>query len=116
MIEATSPGDSSRFVPVLTRPRRHQLSRRRGSELPVDVVVVSRPGRWGNPFRVGAPGIPDAAAAVAAHRAWIVEQPELLAAACVELAGRDVACWCPLSAECHGDTLLAIANAVEVVG
>ncbi|WP_344129111.1 DUF4326 domain-containing protein [Luedemannella flava] len=26
------------------------------------------------------------------------------------LAGRDLACWCPLSAPCHADVLLAIAN------
>lgn len=27
-----------------------------------------------------------------------------------ELAGHDLACWCPLDGPCHGDTLLAIAN------
>lgn len=27
-----------------------------------------------------------------------------------ELAGCDVACWCPLDAPCHGDVLLRLAN------
>lgn len=27
------------------------------------------------------------------------------------LAGRDLACWCPLDQPCHADVLLAIANA-----
>ena len=27
-----------------------------------------------------------------------------------ELAGRDLACWCPLDRPCHADILLAIAN------
>ena len=27
-----------------------------------------------------------------------------------ELAGKDLACWCPLDQPCHGDVLLEIAN------
>lgn len=27
-----------------------------------------------------------------------------------ELAGKDLACWCPLDAPCHADVLLKIAN------
>ncbi|MBM4480356.1 DUF4326 domain-containing protein [Rhodococcus hoagii] len=30
-----------------------------------------------------------------------------------ELAGRDLACWCPLDQPCHADVLLEIANAAE---
>lgn len=30
-----------------------------------------------------------------------------------ELAGRDLACWCPLDAPCHADVLLALANPTE---
>lgn len=29
---------------------------------------------------------------------------------CAELAGRDLACWCPLDQPCHGDVLLELAN------
>lgn len=27
-----------------------------------------------------------------------------------ELAGRDLACWCPLDKPCHADVLLELAN------
>lgn len=39
--------------------------------------------------------------------------PEFLTAdkARAELAGRDLACWCPLHVACHADVLLEIANA-----
>jgi len=31
-----------------------------------------------------------------------------------ELAGRDLACWCPVGSPCHGDVLLAVANIARV--
>ncbi len=33
------------------------------------------------------------------------------AAAVTNLAGRDLACWCPLDQPCHADVLLEVANA-----
>ena len=33
-------------------PKRIQLSRRKGFRKPADAVVVARPSRWGNPFRI----------------------------------------------------------------
>jgi hypothetical protein len=30
-----------------------------------------------------------------------------------EVAGKDLACWCPLSSPCHADVLLELANAGE---
>lgn len=30
-----------------------------------------------------------------------------------KLAGRDLACWCPLDSPCHGDVLLELANRSE---
>lgn len=48
------------------------------------------------------------------YREHLREQPDLLAAARDELAGRDLACWCPLDAEwCHADDLLNLANGGE---
>ncbi|MBZ8133255.1 DUF4326 domain-containing protein [Afifella sp. IM 167] len=51
----------------------------------------------------------------AGFRAWIArpEQAWLRAAARAELAGRDLACWCPEGQPCHGDVLLEIANGGE---
>lgn len=40
---------------------------------------------------------------------WETTRPDLHAAL-TELRGRDLACWCPLSAPCHGDVLLELAN------
>ncbi len=34
-------------------PVRVQLSRKRGWKMPSNTVSVARPGRWGNPFRIG---------------------------------------------------------------
>jgi hypothetical protein len=69
-------------------------------------VVVARPSRWGNPFRVGV-DVATAAEAVDAYRAaCLVGVDEVRR----ELADRDLACWCQLDAPCHADVLLEWAN------
>jgi hypothetical protein len=45
---------------------------------------------------------------IAKYRAWIVTQPELMAAL-PQLRGKDLVCWCAPAA-CHGDVLLELAN------
>lgn len=40
------------MLPGLTHPRRIQLRRTKGWRKPEGVIVVSRPSRWGNPFRI----------------------------------------------------------------
>jgi len=40
-------------TPVDTGPRRIQLRRTKGWRKPAGAVVVARPSRWGNPYRVG---------------------------------------------------------------
>lgn len=57
-----------------------------------------------------------ATVATAAYRLWLEDQPGLLAAACAELRGLDLACWCPEPEpgqpdECHAAILLKTANA-----
>ncbi len=90
-------------------PRRVQLRRSKGWRKPPDAVVVARPTRWGNPFRIGR-GI-DRAAAVAAYRASLLAGDLAISVDDVrrELAGRDLACWCPLDVPCHADVLLEVA-------
>lgn len=51
--------------------------------------------------------------AVESYEIWIHSQPELLARARQELAGRDLTCFCPAELPCHVDVLLGIANAVS---
>jgi hypothetical protein len=43
------------------------------------------------------------------YRAFLADRPELAAAARAELAGRDLACWCPPDRPCHADVLLELA-------
>lgn len=97
--------------------------------MPENTVYVGRPTKWGNPFV--APGYSDAhrpafppggrAQAVAQFRAaieandrgewisggaWCPTSAEIRS----ELAGKNLACWCPLGQPCHADVLLEIAN------
>jgi hypothetical protein len=103
----------------MPKPIRLQLSRAKGFDLQAmsvtrngrKAVVVSRPGRWGNPWKVGDGISPEEA--VARFRAALLGGRLDITVTDVrtELGGRNLACWCPLGASCHGDVLLAIANA-----
>ncbi|TVR12287.1 MAG: DUF4326 domain-containing protein [Salinarimonadaceae bacterium] len=119
----------------MTRPVRIQLSRRRGFELQaasralngLPAVVVARPTRWGNPWRVGEAHAPSAAAAASRFRSAVLGRvlhgtllspnahPEsyigrIIADAPRDLRGKILACWCAPGAPCHADALLELAN------
>jgi uncharacterized protein DUF4326 len=74
----------------------------------MNVVVVTRPTKWGNPH-------PLALGRAAAVRRY---QEDLMAGRLGvsvddvkrELRGRDLACYCPLDEPCHADVLLSVAN------
>jgi Domain of unknown function (DUF4326) len=89
---------------------RVQLRRSKGWRKPPGAVVVSRPSRWGNPYRVGV----DGNRAQCAYRyRTALEMDELPFSADDvrrELAGADLACWCPPGEPCHADVLLEVAN------
>jgi hypothetical protein len=97
-------------------PKRVQLRREKGWRKPEGAVVVARPSVWGNVWRVGDPS-PwgnreplGRAGAVQVYR-YMTDGNEIFARmAREELAGRDLACWCPLDQPCHADVLLEIAN------
>lgn len=121
----------------MSAPQRIQLSRRKGYRKPEGAVVVARPSKWGNPFRVertrnpeyvsrGAWYVDDgigveffadredaAAYAVELHRSDLLAGRLGVTVEDVkrELAGRDLACWC--SGVCHGDNYLSVANGGE---
>lgn len=106
-------------------PERIQLSRKAGWRLPVGAVSVARPSRWGNPFPACEHRTRDQAVDQFARllngvvrgaddcehvlptfnypARWEIRR---------ELAGKDLACWCPLTQPCHADVLLRIANEV----
>jgi hypothetical protein len=101
-------------------PRRIQLRRTKGWRMPEGAIKVDRSTRWGNPWRIGELGIPDAATAVRRFRAAILgfdggdgswcrpnAHPDsyigrIIANAARELGGLDLACWCGLC-ERHRD-------------
>lgn len=90
-------------------PMRVQLSRRKGYRKPAGTVVVSRPSKWGNPYRAsecegGSRG------AVECFRVLVESEPETIAAIQNELRGKQLACWCPLDRPCHADVLAEIAE------
>lgn len=104
-------------------PQRIQRKRTKGWRMPEGAVYVGRGTEWGNPWRVGwtvmttaqlGPGVERAQElvitadlAVALYRAaFTPDTPEARAT----LAGRDLACWCPLDQPCHADVLLEFAN------
>ncbi len=109
-------------------PQRIRLSRQRGWRKPEGAIVVSRPSRWGNPFRLYEPyrfvnKHGELLMGVVGSRQYAVElfqhyldaKPELQAKVRAELGGRDLCCWCrvPEPGErdwCHGAVLLAIAR------
>jgi hypothetical protein len=107
----------------MSDPIRYRRSRAKGSRLPPGVVCVDRTTAWGNCFVVGRDGA--AEVCVLKHKT-VVCSSELFAdfdpaaqrkmrdhfQANIEgMRGKSVACWCPLDAPCHGDTILRCANA-----
>ena len=94
------------------KPERIQLKRTKGWKMPPNTVKVTRPSRWGNPFKVGVVSeygdVPDAETAVMFYRAWI--DKGLQRAAMFEIRGKNLACWCKPGEPCHADVLLEIAN------
>lgn len=94
-------------------PERITLSRAKGWRMPPNTVVVARPSRWGNRYRVGDSGIPDAEVAVYRFRLWLVHSVDgrrLEQDARAELRGKNLACWCKPGEPCHADVLLELAN------
>jgi hypothetical protein len=80
-----------------------------GKTLP-GAVYVGRPTKWGNPFILGRDG--DRATVIARYRTWLLAQPQLVADARRDLAGKHLICWCAPAA-CHADVLREIANGAD---
>jgi hypothetical protein len=103
-------------------PERIQLRRTRGWRKPAGAAVVSRPSKWGNPWRVGDPhSDPDEGGRPIRDVAETVELFELHAGPMGlyeldleelrrELGGKHLLCWYRLGAPCHADVLLRWAN------
>ena len=114
----------------MKKPVRIQLSCRKGfrmQDMSPDgrpVVKVARPGKWGNPFTVkselkaGYKPEDCASMAVFAFQEWLKgsqsysgfeSQREYINSNITDLAGKHLACFCPLDKPCHADVLLRMA-------
>lgn len=104
--------------------QRVQLSRAKGWRKPPNTVVVARPTKWGNPFKLDdyRADYCDASErhlrfmATSDFRGlldgrWSDDHP--YPADLTELRGKNLACWCPLDEPCHADVLLEFANPSE---
>ena len=120
---------------TIVTPRRIQRKRTKGWRLPSNTVCVSRPSKWGNPFRViydrvtktwgvfhdgemcvGNDSYPtkhQAMSCAVAMFCGYYSVPFLHHDVQSSLRGKNLACWCPPGMPCHTDVLLAIANADE---
>ena len=106
------------------KPQRIQRRRTKGWRMPDNTVYVGRPGSFGNPFAVGetkwihrdSDGVvhiitPETSQdAVDSFREYYANNP-LMNEGVRGLAGKNLACWCPLDQPCHADVLLELANA-----
>lgn len=91
------------------RPTRIQRKRVRGWKMPPNTIYIGRPTKWGNPFTLTQRG-GDRPSCVDAYREWLRETLKLDPHFLDALRGRNVACWCRLDVDCHGDILLQMAN------
>lgn len=115
-------------------PQRMQLSRRAGFNLQdasvalngLPAKLITRPGRWGNPFtidetaeRYGLGHDAAQAKAVELCGQWLrgsidpalsPGEPPSIETIRAELAGHNLACWCKAGTPCHADVLIEIAN------
>ncbi|MFG1846720.1 DUF4326 domain-containing protein [Micromonospora carbonacea] len=117
-----------------TLPKRIQRKRSVGWRMPENAKYVGRPTRWGNPFTAVATATKsevwegDRFIGQSTDPTWgrrrAVElfilhtgpmgnyeyDADTLAELRRDLAGRDLACWCPDGQPCHADHLLHLAN------
>jgi hypothetical protein len=118
----------------MVRPQRMQVSRRAGFNLQqashalngLPAKLVTRPGRWGNPFsveevarRFGLDRTAAQAKAVALCGHWLKgnlgqklspRPPPSRETVRAELKGYNLACWCKPGTPCHADILIELAN------
>jgi len=65
-------------------------------------VYIGRPGKWGNPFKIGKDGSREQV--IEKYRKWILIQPDLIGDL-KELENKTLGCWCK-PCPCHGDVLI----------
>lgn len=103
---------------AILKPIRVQRKRTKGWNKPENTVSVCRPGKWGNPFKVGdvSPNnynvIIDAQHAVELFEQMLDSMRELgiYEDYIAPLKGKNIMCFCSLDAPCHADVILRLCN------
>ena len=88
--------------------------------MPEGAIYCGRPTKYGNDFKVGDPDLiepnrPMTAEDAVKYFEWSLSYApqEMIDEWKAELAGHDLACWCPEDAEyCHVDVILKVVNDV----
>jgi hypothetical protein len=91
-------------------PKRIQRKRVKGWRMPENTVSVTRPGKWGNPYRIIDYPNKSIDQILEAYRSYVDGQISAGILDIQELRGKDLACFCPLHLRCHADILLELAN------
>lgn len=111
-------------------PIRIQRSRKHKQVSPngLPIVYVGRPGKWGNPFKVGEtiwnPEKEEMSLITPASREECVRLYEVYMRNGMtkkhtwiykdlhELKEKNLSCWCKIGEKCHADVLLELANKI----
>lgn len=115
----------------MERPQRIQRKRTAGWRMPANTVSVTRPGPFGNPFKVGAHfrklagnyfvfnngdrpfggrEVTSLAQSLELFDRYAREKAKREPNWLAPLRGKNLACWCKTSGPCHADLLLELAN------
>lgn len=104
----------------MIQPVRIQRSRQHKQISPneLEIKYVGRPGKYGNPFKIGMRSphnfnvILDAAHCVELYEQYMEVKRESgeLHSFLQPLKGKNLSCWCKVGEACHADVLLKMAN------
>ncbi len=91
------------------KPVRIQMKRIKGWRMPSNTVYVGRPGILGNPYLIKTLGRERTIIAFEELMKLRMKTPDWQRVV-QSLTGKNLACWCRLTDECHADVLLKMAN------
>lgn len=106
--------------------KRIQRKRTKGWRMPENAISITRPGKYGNPFKIGKEVddkwmeffdridfhsffvkgyVPDREDSIYLFEKYVLPTLDLS-----KIKDKDIACFCRLDQECHGDTIIRKIN------
>lgn len=121
------------------KPKRIQRKRTKGWKMPPNTIIITRPGKWGNPLKLVGDCIYIDAGYRRTYSPWVFYNvgdiddliylygklwdgtefynkdlqhwaDEFKKLDLSELKGKNLTCFCKAGEQCHGDVLLELAN------